>query len=204
MDEAGRGPLAGPVSAAAVILDPARPITGLADSKKLKPGARDALAPLIRERALAWGHAFVWPDEIETLNIHHASLQAMARAFADLSARFPRAAEALRCAVADGKFPVRLDIPGVTECAQVKGDDLVQEISAASIIAKTARDDWMKEYARTDSRYGFDRHFGYPVPEHRAALERFGPCPIHRMSWVRKFLGSGDKKKEAPDGELPF
>lgn len=190
LDEAGRGPLAGPVSAGAVILDPARPIAGLADSKVLKPQRREALASLIKQQALAWGHGYVWPEEIEALNIHRASLLAMERAFIHLLEQFPAVREQLRCVVSDGKFCPDLGalVPDLVCCSQVKGDALVAEVSAASIIAKTERDAWMCDYARQDPRYGFEQHMGYPVPAHKEALKLHGPCPIHRQSWVRKFL----------------
>lgn len=213
MDEVGRGPLAGPVTAAAVVLDPARPVQGLADSKKLTEAHRDALDPLIRGQALGWGLGWVWPEEIERLNIHHASLLAMRRAFAAMLGMerekaqpqwvtLPSGASAdpgpkvlsahdrhrVRFAAADGKhLPDLSGLPWAGETLSViKGDALVPAISAASIIAKVARDAWMAQYARLDDRYGFERHMGYPTPAHWAALEIHGPCPIHRLSWVAK------------------
>ncbi len=197
LDEVGRGPLAGPVTAAAVLLDPTRSIQGLADSKKLSEAKRDALAPLIREQALGWGLGWVWPAEIETLNIHHASLEAMRRAFTAMCGLSEGSECKILCAhdrhrvrlvVADGKH--RPDLGGLPWEGEVmtiiKGDALVAAISAASIIAKVARDAWMKNYAKTDGRYGFEQHMGYPTPQHWAALEKQGPCPIHRLSWVAK------------------
>lgn len=180
VDEAGRGPLAGPVVAAAVILDPERPIAGLKDSKKLSPARREELALAIRERALAWAVAAADIAEIDRLNILHATLLAMKRAVEALK---PVAAEAW----IDGNRCPDLAIP----CrAIVKGDALEPAISAASILAKTARDAEMNRLAHLFPQYGFDRHSGYPTPEHLAALERHGPSEAHRLSFgpVKKCL----------------
>jgi ribonuclease HII len=173
VDEAGRGPLAGAVFAAAVILDPARPVQGLADSKLLDPARRTRLADAIRRDALAWAVASATVAEIDELNILRASLAAMARAIE-------------RLGVDPGEVVVDgLHVPGTRwpERAVVKGDRLVAAISAASILAKTARD---AEMAGLDLRfpgYGFARHKGYPTPEHLAALRSLGPCEIHRRSF---------------------
>jgi ribonuclease HII len=173
VDEAGRGPLAGAVFAAAVILDPARPVHGLADSKLLDPARRTRLAEAIRRDALAWAVASATVAEIDELNILRASLAAMARAIG-------------RLGVDPGEVVVDgLHVPGTRwpERAVVKGDRLVPAISAASILAKTARDE---EMARLDPHfpgYGFARHKGYPTPEHLAALRLLGPCEIHRRSF---------------------
>ncbi len=180
VDEAGRGPLAGPVHAAAVILDPTRPIAGLKDSKKLSAGRRETLAEAIRANALAWAIAAADEEEIDRLNILHASMLAMRRAVLALS---PAAAAAL----IDGNRCPDLPIPAR---AIVKGDALEPAISAASILAKTERDKVMRELADRYPVYGFDRHAGYPTAAHLAALERHGPCPAHRKTFgpVRSIL----------------
>lgn len=173
VDEAGRGPLAGPVCAAAVILDPERPIEGLADSKKLSAKKREALAPVIRERALAWAVAWAEPEEIDRVNILRATMNAMRRAVEGLQVK-------PECVWVDGnRLP---DLPYPAE-AIVKGDAKVPAISAASILAKTARDAKMREYAEEYPEYGFERHAGYGTKEHVAALEKYGPTPIHRKTF---------------------
>ncbi len=175
VDEAGRGPLAGPVSVAAVILDPERPIDGLNDSKKLTEARREALYPLIVERALAWRIEFVEADEIDTLNILQATLTGMRRALTGLS---PTA----DCARIDGnRLPTGL--PCAAE-AIIGGDAIEPAIMAASILAKVARDRRMLELHLRYPQYGFDRHKGYPSPAHRAALAAYGPCPEHRRSYA--------------------
>ena len=173
VDEAGRGPLAGPVVAAAVILDPARRIRGLRDSKMLSAEARETLAPQIRERAIAWAVAISDVAEIDALNILRASLLAMRRAV-DALAVAP--AEAL----VDGDHCPELGCPVY---AIVKGDRDVPAISAASILAKTARDAMLIALDREYPDYGFAHHKGYATPEHLAALHRYGPCPAHRRSF---------------------
>lgn len=173
VDEAGRGPLAGPVSAAAVILDPMRPITGLADSKKLSEKKRDALAPLIRERALAWCVAYAEAEEIDRINILQATLLAMKRAVEGLSIRPHRVQ-------VDGLYCPDTGIPSE---AIVQGDSKVAAISAASILAKTARDALMLELHAAYPHYGFDRHKGYPTAAHLAALREYGASPAHRRSF---------------------
>ncbi len=173
VDEAGRGPLAGPVYAAAVILDPARQVRGLADSKVLPPERREILAGRIKQRAIAWAVAFASVEEIDRLNIHHASLLAM-----------QRAVEALRVAPEevwiDGRHCPRL---AFRARAIVDGDALHRPISAASILAKTARDAEMCLLHLRFPNYGFDLHKGYSTPEHLERLERYGPCEIHRRSF---------------------
>lgn len=173
VDEAGRGPLCGPVVAAAVILDPARPIVGLADSKKLSEKRRNQLAAEIREKALAWCVAEASVDEIDRLNILHASMLAMQRAVAGL-------AVAPTKVLVDGNRCPHLIVP----CeAIVKGDALVPEISAASILAKTARDAQLLELDRKYPQYGLAGHKGYPTPAHLAALRAHGACEIYRKSF---------------------
>ncbi|WP_126444527.1 ribonuclease HII [Sulfuricystis multivorans] len=179
VDEAGRGPLAGPVVAAAVILDPTRPIDGLADSKKLTPAKRARLADAIRAKALAWHVAVASVEEIDTLNILQATLLAMQRAVAGLAIR-PHEV------LIDGNRCPSLDIPAR---AIVGGDATVASISAASILAKTARDAIMLDLHARHPQYGFDRHMGYGTAEHLAALRAHGPCRAHRKSFapVRQF-----------------
>lgn len=173
IDEAGRGPLAGTVVAAAVILDPARPIAGLNDSKKLSEKKRDALAILIRERAIAWCVASASVEEIDRLNILHATMLAMQRAVAGLNVR-PISA------LVDGNRCPLLDIPAE---AVVKGDGKIASIAAASILAKTVRDAEMLALHAQYPMYGFDRHMGYPTAAHFAALEEYGASPVHRRSF---------------------
>jgi ribonuclease HII len=182
VDEAGRGPLAGPVAVAAVILDPARPISGLGDSKALTEARRDALEPLIREHALAWQLVFVSVAEIDRLNILQATMAGMARAVAAL---YPAAEHAL---VDGNRIPTGLHC---TAEALVKGDAREPAIMAASILAKVGRDRLMQEMARVHPGYGFEIHKGYPTPMHLEALRRLGPCDQHRRSFapVRACLG---------------
>ncbi len=180
VDEAGRGPLAGPVLAGAVILDPGRPIAGLADSKTLTPVRREELAVEIRAYAIAWAVASATVEEIDRLNILQASLLAMTRAVAKL---VPAPLEAL----IDGNHVPRL---GCTARAIVRGDVTEPAISAASILAKVARDAEMCALDRVFPGYDFTRHKGYPTPQHLAALERCGVSPAHRRSFgpVRRLL----------------
>ena len=174
VDEVGRGPLAGPVVAAAVILDPARPITGLADSKTLSPVRREQLATEIRAQALAWALGRAEVAEIDRLNILQASLLAMQRAVAALSL-------APEKVLVDGNRCPVLACP----CeAIIKGDATVPAISAASILAKVARDAELCELHDRYPHYGFARHKGYPTAAHREALCRHGPCPEHRRSFA--------------------
>jgi ribonuclease HII len=173
VDEAGRGPLAGPVSAAAVILDPDRPIPGLGDSKKLTPARRDALDREIRERAPAWSIAWASAEEIDRINILQASMLAMQRAVAALSIQ-PR-----RVLVDGNRCP---DL-GCEARAVIGGDVLVPSIGAASILAKVARDRLMGDLDRVFPGYGFAGHKGYPTRAHIEALRRLGPCPEHRRSF---------------------
>ena len=174
VDEAGRGPLAGAVFAAAVILDPNRPIDGLADSKKLSEKKRDALALLIKQHALAWCIASASVKEIDSINILQASLLAMKRAVEGLSV-------APSQVLVDGIYCPKVSFPSQ---AIVQGDSKVQEISAASILAKTARDAEMLALHEIYPQYGFDKHKGYPVPLHLAALAAHGVSAIHRRSYA--------------------
>jgi ribonuclease HII len=180
VDEVGRGPLAGPVVAAAVILDPDRPVEGLKDSKRLSERRREYLAGQIRERALAWALGRAEVHEIDRINILQASLLAMQRAVAALSL-------APELVLVDGNHCPRLDYPSQ---AVVRGDALVPAISAASIIAKVSRD---REMVELDSRYpgyGLAKHKGYPSKAHLAALQTLGVTPVHRRSYapVRRLL----------------
>lgn len=175
VDEAGRGPLAGPVVVAAVILDPDHPIAGLGDSKALSEARREALYPLILQHALA--HAIIHVDaaRIDQLNIFQATMEGMRRAVAAL-------APAATLARIDGnKVPPGLPCPAE---ALVGGDAIDPAIGAASILAKVSRDRWMLELHARHPDYGFDRHKGYPTPGHLATLERLGPCPEHRRSFA--------------------
>jgi ribonuclease HII len=180
VDEVGRGPLAGPVVAAAVILDPARPIEGLADSKKLSEKRRETLADLIRTRALAWALGRAEVAEIDRINILQASLLAMQRAVEALDIEPHKA-------LVDGNKLPRLSCPAQ---AIVGGDARVEVISAASIIAKVARDRELMELDTLHPGYGLARHKGYPTKQHLEALRNLGVTPIHRRSFgpVKRLL----------------
>ncbi|MBU3693707.1 MAG: ribonuclease HII [Rhodocyclaceae bacterium] len=190
VDEAGRGPLAGPVHAAAVVLGEGFDVTGLADSKQLSAARREALAVRIRGEACAWAVGVASVAEIDQLNILQATLLAMHRAVAALDLlpgevwvdgnRAPRWEHATRCVVG--------------------GDATVPAISAASILAKTTRDAVMRDLALTYPGYGFERHAGYPVPAHLEALQRLGPCPAHRRSFgpVARVLAGAQAGTEPP------
>ena len=182
VDEAGRGPLCGSVVAAAVILDPMRPIEGLADSKKLTARSRERLADLIRQRALAWSVAEASVEEIDRLNILHASLLAMQRAITALNVTPDEVrVDGNRCP--DISLPVR---------AIVGGDALEPAISAASILAKTARDAQMLELDRLHPQFGLARHKGYPTAAHLEAICRYGVADFYRKSFapVRRILAN--------------
>ena len=174
VDEAGRGPLAGPVYAAAVILDPARPIHGLDDSKKLSEKKRERLALEIREKALAFGISFATVEEIDQINILQATLLAMRRAVEALPLQPTQA-------LIDGNRCPQLTIPSRTI---IGGDALEPAISAASILAKTARDAEMLRIHADYPHYALDRHKGYDTAAHRAALEMYGPACFHRKSFA--------------------
>lgn len=174
VDEVGRGCLAGPVVAAAVILDPNRPIKGLRDSKKLSAKKRDELAQEIKEKALAWSVAAMGPEVIDKINILQATLQAMKAAVEKLPV------EPDFVQVDGNKLP---KWKWLSE-AVVKGDDKVERISAASIIAKTTRDAYMCKIAKLYPQYGFEHHVGYGTAEHIKALKAYGPTPIHRKTFA--------------------
>lgn len=179
VDEAGRGPLAGPVCAAAVILPANIDIPGLNDSKKLSDKRRRELFPVIKEQAIAFGIAFADHNEIDEINILQATYLAMERAIAKLKIR-PEAA------IIDGNRAKDFGIPVETV---VHGDSRSASIAAASILAKVTRDDYMLQMAKEYPQYGFEIHKGYGTKAHYAALESFGACPIHRMTFLRKFYG---------------
>lgn len=184
VDEAGRGPLAGAVYAAAVILDPAKPIAGLNDSKKLSEKARDRLAFIIKAESLAWSVAYATVEEIDRVNILQATMLAMQRAVAGLSVR-------PEVVWVDGN---RCPAWEYSSRALVDGDALVPAISAASILAKTARDAAMLEVHARYPQYNFAGHKGYGTAAHLKALKQHGPCPEHRKSFspVREMLAQGE------------
>lgn len=185
VDEAGRGPLAGPVVAAAVILDPRQPIEGLADSKALSAEERERLAPLVRARALAWAIGVASPAEIDSINILQATLLAMRRAIVGLALR------PVGVQVDGNRLPNIQGIAGLESAeAIVKGDAKVASISAASILAKTVRDHVMVQLDRRHPQYGFAIHKGYPTAAHLAALRAVGVSSVHRRSFgpVRSLL----------------
>jgi ribonuclease HII len=197
LDEAGRGPLAGPVYAAAVILGDRFNREILDDSKKLKPGQREEARRLICEGALAWGVGWASHAEIDSINILQASLLAMKRAFAEMLENTEKSgmlAELASISGSSGQFPT-LDVivdglhtPDISApCrALVKADAQIPEVMAASILAKTSRDAIMDHYAALYPEYGYEKHKGYPTKEHRAAIIRYGPSPIQRMSFTVK------------------
>ena len=179
VDEAGRGPLAGPVCAAAVILPKDLELPGLTDSKKLTDKKRRELFPLIQEKAVAYGIGFATEQEIDEINILQATFLAMQRALDQLSVKPD-------LALIDGNREKDFGVPVKTV---VKGDSLSANIAAASILAKVSRDNLMQEMSETYPQYGFDIHKGYGTKAHYAALREFGPSPIHRMTFLKKFYG---------------
>ena len=177
VDEAGRGPLAGPVCAAAVILPPHLDIPGLDDSKKLTDKRRRELVPIIKEQAIAYSIAFATHQEIDEINILQATFLAMQRALDQLNIK-------PELALIDGNREKDFGIPVKTV---VKGDSLSANIAAASVLAKVTRDDWMEEMAKKYPEYGFEIHKGYGTKAHYAALTDHGPTDIHRMTFLKKF-----------------
>lgn len=180
VDEAGRGPLAGPVCAAAVILPPNLEIPGLTDSKKLSDKRRRELFPIIKEKAIAYGIGFASHEEIDEINILQATFLAMERAMAQLQVR-------PELALIDGNREKDFGLPVETV---VKGDSLSASIAAASVLAKVSRDDVMLAMAEQYPGYGFEIHKGYGTKAHYEALRNLGASPIHRMTFLRKFYGS--------------
>ena len=181
VDEAGRGPLAGPVCAAAVILPKNLILPGLNDSKKLTDKKRRELFPIIKEQALAYGIGFASEKEIDEINILQATYLAMERAIAQLEGKADYA-------LIDGNRAKDFGLPLRTV---VKGDSLSANIAAASVLAKVTRDDLMLELAREYPQYGFEVHKGYGTKQHYEALRQHGHCKIHRLSFLKKFYGEG-------------
>ena len=179
VDEAGRGPLAGPVCAAAVILPKGLVIPGLNDSKKLSDKRRRELFPIIQQEAVSVGIAFASQEEIDEINILQATFLAMRRAMEQLNPQ-------PEFALIDGNRETDFGVPCKTV---IKGDSLSANIAAASVLAKVTRDNWMMEAAEKYPGYGFEIHKGYGTKAHYAALEKLGPCPIHRRSFSKKLYG---------------
>ncbi len=179
VDEAGRGPLAGPVCAAAVILPHGLEIPGLNDSKKLTDKKRRELFPIIKEQAIAYGIGFASHEEIDEINILQATFLAMRRAIDQLEGKAD-------FALIDGNRQIDFGLPSKTV---VKGDSLSANIAAASVLAKVTRDDLMEELANSYPEYGFEVHKGYGTKAHYAALTTYGPSPVHRMTFLKKFYG---------------
>ena len=173
IDEAGRGPIAGPVTAGAVILPIEFPYEILDDSKALSEKKRELAAEKIMKEAVAYGIGWVWPSEIDQINIHNASLLAMKRAYLNLNFKAD-------FAYIDGNFIPDIDVKAE---ALVKGDMKIREIQAASILAKTSRDRWMIRYSWIDGRYGFEKHKGYPTKYHRQKCREYGISYNHRKSF---------------------
>ena len=179
VDEAGRGPLAGPVCAAAVILPKGLVIPGLNDSKKLSDKRRRELFPIIQQEAVSFGIAFASQEEIDEINILQATFLAMRRAMEQLNPQ-------PEFALIDGNRETDFGVPCKTV---IKGDSLSANIAAASVLAKVTRDNWMMEAAEKYPGYGLEVHKGYGTKAHYAALEKLGPCPIHRRSFLKKLYG---------------
>ena len=179
VDEAGGGPLAGPVCAAAVILPKGLVIPGLNDSKKLSDKRRRELFPIIQQEAVSFGIAFASQEEIDEINILQATFLAMRRAMEQLNPQ-------PEFALIDGNRETDFGVPCKTV---IKGDSLSANIAAASVLAKVTRDNWMMEAAEKYPGYGFEIHKGYGTKAHYAALEKLGPCPIHRRSFLKKLYG---------------
>lgn len=180
VDEAGRGPLAGPVCAAAVILPPNTEISGLNDSKKLSDKKRRELYPIIKQQAIAYGIAFADHREIDSVNVLQATYMAMERAIMQLQVK-------PEYALIDGNRAKDFGLPVQTV---IHGDSLSANIAAASILAKVTRDDYMERISVDYPQYNFEIHKGYGTKAHYAALDEFGPSPIHRMSFLKKYYGN--------------
>ncbi len=179
-DEAGRGPLAGPVCASAVVLPNDFPFEILNDSKKLSEKRRLEIEPIIKEKAIAWAIAWATPKEIDQINILQASLLAMKRAYEKVLVQLNQKKITANILLVDGNKIPEVDIL----CqAIVKGDSKIPAIMAASILAKNARDRFMIRAAKKWPQYKFEKHKGYPCPQHKELLRKFGPCPIHRLSF---------------------
>ena len=179
VDEAGRGPLAGPVYAAAVILPEHLEIPGLDDSKKLTDKRRRELMPIIKEQAIAYGIGFATEQEIDEINILQATFLAMERAIAQLEGKAD-------FALIDGNREKDFGLPVMTV---VKGDSRSANIAAASVLAKVSRDEYMEEMAKQYPEYGFEIHKGYGTKAHYEALRTYGHCPLHRVTFLKKFYG---------------
>ena len=179
VDEAGRGPLAGPVYAAAVILPEHLQIPGLDDSKKLTDKRRRELMPVIKEQAIAYGIGFATEQEIDQINILQATFLAMERAIAELQGKAD-------FAIIDGNREKDFGLPVMTV---VKGDSRSANIAAASVLAKVTRDEYMEEMAKQYPQYGFEIHKGYGTKAHYEALRTYGHCPLHRVTFLKKFYG---------------
>ena len=179
VDEAGRGPLAGPVYAAAVILPEHLEISGLDDSKKLTDKRRRELMPIIKEQAVAYGIGYATEQEIDEINILQATFLAMERAIAQLNGKAD-------FALIDGNREKDFGLPVMTV---VKGDSRSANIAAASILAKVSRDDYMEQMASQYPQYGFEIHKGYGTKAHYEALRTYGHCPLHRVTFLKKFYG---------------
>lgn len=178
IDEVGRGPLAGPVTAAAVAALPANlDISELADSKVMSRDERERVYTLLQRATVPAAVGWAWPEEIDTINIHRATLLAMRRAFLTMKVMYRLLIDRV---LIDGKFAPDLGVPAVSV---VGGDGIHPEIMAASIVAKVTRDRWMTRYSWIETEYGYDRHKGYPTPEHRRKCADLGPSPIQRMSF---------------------
>ena len=187
VDEAGRGPLAGPVCAAAVILPQGLEIVGLDDSKKLTPQKREALYPVITEQAISYGIAFASVEEIEALNILNATMLAMSRAITQLTPR-------PELALIDGNCDRDIPVPSRTV---VHGDALCASIAAASVLAKVTRDRLMAELDKEYPQYGFAAHKGYGTKAHYAMIDKYGPCAIHRPSFLKRYYAEGGAWKQS-------